>query len=182
MEANISTCLTYCKSRLFQESPSAMVRTQQNSKRLTGGHATCSKWANSFPVKAKTSSSRPKPHHKHQRVREQRCRFPVSLSMWCSLKPVRSFCYMCLNGGALHLCDHCPQAVCHQCLPPLPDVDVSNLDFLCLACHEQTFKRSHLPYYVSTRLDVTYLTHFHSLQDTMSGRFRSHWKNWNLLS
>src|SRR5882672_11702156 len=56
---------------------------------------------------------------------------------------------MCLNGGALHLCDHCPRAVCHQCLPPLPDVDVSNLDFLCLACHEVIFKRSHLPYYVS---------------------------------
>src|SRR5882672_4395818 len=59
---------------------------------------------------------------------------------------------MCLNGGALHLCDHCPRAVCHQCLPPLPDIDVSNLDFLCLACHEVIFKRSHLPYYVSPRV------------------------------
>src|SRR5882724_5387614 len=65
MEANISACLTYCKSRLFQESPSAMVQTQQNSKRLTGGHATHAKWADSLPFKAKTSSSHPKPHHKH---------------------------------------------------------------------------------------------------------------------
>jgi len=62
-EVNISACLTYCKSHLFQESPSAMVRTQQNSRRSTGGHATCAKWADSLPVK--TSSSCPKPHHKH---------------------------------------------------------------------------------------------------------------------
>src|SRR6266481_108481 len=49
------------------------------------------------------------------------------------------FCYMCLNGGKLHLCDHCPWAVCHQCLPPPHYLDISTLDFVCLACHEVTF-------------------------------------------
>ena len=33
----------------------------------------------------------------------------------CSLP---KFCYICLNGRQLHLCDHCPRAVCYDCLPP----------------------------------------------------------------
>src|SRR6266481_6356547 len=60
---------------------------------------------------------------------------------------------MCLNGGKLHLCDHCPQAVCHQCLPPPHDLDISTLDFVCLACHEIAFKTEpRQPYYVSCQL------------------------------
>src|SRR6266481_759392 len=62
---------------------------------------------------------------------------------------------MCLNGGKLHLCDHCPQAVCHQCLPPPHDLDISKLDFVCLACHEVAFKTEpRQPYYVSCQVTL----------------------------
>ena len=62
---------------------------------------------------------------------------------------------MCLNGGKLHLCDHCPRAVCHQCLPPPHDLDISKLDFVCLACHEVAFKTEpRQPYYVSCQVTL----------------------------
>src|SRR5882724_4742352 len=67
---------------------------------------------------------------------------------------------MCLNSGTLHLCNNCPRAVCHQCPPLTPDVDVSKLDFLCLACYEVIFNRGHLPYYVSVIVLFSLLSHF----------------------
>ncbi len=67
---------------------------------------------------------------------------------------------MCLNGGNLILCDHCPRAVCDECVDfNSSSAVVKNERFMCLRCH--VAKYSTRPYYVSpitcmvTRLMVT---------------------------
>ena len=75
---------------------------------------------------------------------------PLPFLTMCSLP---KFCYICLNGGQLHLCDHCPMAVCYDCLPLPSNLDISPLDFLCPTCHEGIFKaQAHMPYYVCASL------------------------------
>src|SRR5882724_3418442 len=84
---------------------------------------------------------------------------------------------MCLNGGTLHLCDNCPQAVFHQCLPPTPDVDISDLDFLCLACHEENIQEGPCAILCQCQsFDVPYLTHFPLLVGILClAKIRSQW-------
>src|SRR6266481_6530230 len=106
----------------------------------------------------------PHPHpHPNQAPAAQVGQRPAQIMMYvATLLPLRpssssplKFCYMCLNGGKLHLCDHCPWAVCHQCLLPPHDLDISNLDFICLACHEVAFKAEpRQPYYVSCQVTL----------------------------
>src|SRR5882724_11780529 len=67
---------------------------------------------------------------------------------------------MCLNGGTLHLCDNCPRAVCHQCLPPTPDVDISDLDFLSLPAMKRHSRGAIFHTMSVSEFDVPYLTHF----------------------
>ena len=75
---------------------------------------------------------------------------PLPFLMMCSLP---KFCYICLNGRQLHLCDHCPRAVCYDCLPPPSNLNISPLDFLCPTCHEGIFKaQDRMPYYVGASL------------------------------
>ena len=58
------------------------------------------------------------------------------------------YCYKCLNGGFLVLCDFCPRALCTLCIkgPPVPPS--AQVKFMCRACSLYIFK-SNQPFYVS---------------------------------
>ena len=65
---------------------------------------------------------------------------PCYVSVLAEPSPPSQFCYLCLNGGQLHVCDNCPRAICHVCLPPHTDLEIGDLTFLCLICHSETFQ------------------------------------------
>ena len=57
---------------------------------------------------------------------------------------------MCLNGNFLIMCDLCLWAMCAKCVSLPTDLDFLAYDFICIACHLQTFKGPlKVPYYVS---------------------------------
>src|SRR5882724_10070208 len=95
---------------------------------------------------------------------------PCLITMWLSLKPMKVLLHVLEWWNTPPL-----QQLTSSSLPSMsptpPDVDVSELDFLCLACHEVIFNRGHLPYYVSVivlfSLFVSLPTH---CRDTMSSR------------
>jgi hypothetical protein len=61
---------------------------------------------------------------------------------------INQYCYKCINGGFLLLCDFCPRSLCNVCIKG-PKIPASpKVKFMCIACFLYVFKGSQ-PYYVS---------------------------------
>ena len=75
----------------------------------------------------------------------------------CCQSVCQDYCYICINGGHVFLCDKCTRVVCsdHFTLPP--QSDISSASFLCLVCHRDAFKDPQ-PYMVS--ILIILLFHF----------------------
>ena len=68
---------------------------------------------------------------------------------WC---PEQRNCYICINGGNLYLCDHCPHAICSVHIPLPAGVNTTNSTFICPACHISIFSKP-----------IQLIFHFHSV-------------------
>ena len=78
------------------------------------------------------------------------CNFCFSLSFFSFLQ----WCYSCMDGGMLVICDLCNRAICMtRCITlPLNYEDLTsakNLSFACPTCHNDAYRKTPRPYFVS---------------------------------
>ena len=129
-----------------------MARTTQTARRSTGGkapHASdqlleiregdqpANERAVGEPAKSLDSDAR-----QHNQV--STLLFPINSQAYVFFQ---TWCYLCLNGGTLYLCDLCPQVVCSNHIPLPEGSDIRKAVFICISCHIAAFEKA-TPYSV----------------------------------
>jgi len=128
-----------------------MPRTKQTAKKTTGGNAPRIHINNPLPpilVNRPSTVIPAAPTVSPQADDHDNVSPPLSIPSPIFLLTFYKFCYMCVNGGYLTLCDFCPRALCEVCVKTVPVPPNPKVKFVCIACHGQIFKGSQ-PYYVS---------------------------------
>ncbi|KAF7983529.1 hypothetical protein HWV62_21084 [Athelia sp. TMB] len=113
-----------------------MARTKATAAKATGGNA---------PRRALASLAGSRDQGKLSLVNGGQAVIPATPPLQAKSQDMHEmYCPVCCDGSeSLVLCDHCPRVICKTHLGDLPDgFDISQHDFLCMACHEYLFRKT----------------------------------------
>ena len=142
------------KQRPFSPTPLLvfMARTTQTARRSTGGRA--ARVSNEVlqmgdsdqPKNERASSESASSVDAQEQSQVSKPSSSIHLIGLCFFQ---TWCYLCLNGGMLFLCDRCPHVVCSDHISLPEGSNTSGTVFICIACHIAAFEDP-TPYFVSS--------------------------------
>ena len=130
-----------------------MARTTQSARKSTGGRGIRS------PIGSRKVTRR-NTDNKNLPVVPRRAPEPICKKMDADVSKLiatlffaevsTQWCYSCIDGGDLMLCDVCDRAMCTtRCMEiPVPIAQCEKLCFICPSCHNTHYRKNLQPYFV----------------------------------